>query len=544
MSSTYPDLLAWWSEPGRAGMTDMAWLQSGFAPRWAGFLVGGWTRDEPDRVPQSSAEPWMLGAGPMLAGYDSVAFELGGRAARDGFASGLARAQSIPLPRTDPRIRSIVHLGGGVFAYDANALTVERGDSTGFLRGEIVEVSHGSNGTLDRSGFHSYEVAGAWTLRGTRVDAGFSHRGTAMSVSGGEEQAGKAESGYATLERSFGRTRIRAGFERGYDGRESFGGFRTYSRRDADATTGSLIASMPLGRASIEATVRVGRTEVRRSGDEVFDDSAGWGWGSVAATLPLGPGTAEVTAGAGRHQPFTNIEPSLSAFYRLGFGRYRARFGAERLVRAVWTDLGAGEAPFLQSTWAGIVSLSREGDATRLRAYATAGQCRDRALVANEPIEDLWLRDGMFRDPESYQFLVSGAEGEWRIGRWSLAGEGFVFTTNDESEQPRFDPDAGGRAEVAYRTTFFGGDLGFKARAGVEFVGRRESLIFDLRSLPGYATSQAGISLTLVDATVAFLVRNLEDQRHELPWLDTASLSEALSSGREWRLFLTLRLSN
>jgi hypothetical protein len=528
-------------------MTDMAWLHSGFAPRFGGLLIGGWTREEPDRVPQSSAEPWMLGAGPMLAAYDSIAFELGGRAARDGFASGLARAQSIPVPRTEPRIRSVVHLGGGVFAYDANAIAVERGDSTGFMRGEIVTVNHGSTGTLDRSGFHSYEVAAAWTIRGTRVGGGFSHRGVAQSVAGGEEQAGRAESGYATVERRFGSTRVVATFERGYDGRESFGGqdaYQLFSRRDADATTGSVVATLPLGNMWIEASARGGRIEVLRSGDQAFSSEARWGWGSLAATLPIGPGIAEITAGAGQHQPFDNIEPSLSAFYRFGFGRYRARVGAERLVRAVWTDLNGGEAPFLQSTWAGVASLERVGDATRLRAYTTAGRCRDRAQVGNQPFEELWLRDGFVRDGDPYEFNVTGVDGEWRIGRWSLSGEGFVFTTNGASEQARFDPETGGRAEVTYRTTFFRGDLGLQARAGVDYVGRRESDLFDERTLPGFATSQVGLSVTLVDATIALMARNLEDQHHELPWLDTFSFAEALSPGREWRLFLTLRLSN
>jgi hypothetical protein len=86
--------------------------------------------------------------------------------------------------------------------------------------------------------------------------------------------------------------------------------------------------------------------------------------------------------------------------------------------------------------------------------------------------------------------------------------------------------------------------LGLLARAGVEYVGERESLIFEERTLPGFITSQAGVTVTLVDASVTLAARNLEDQFHELPWADTLTFSEALTTGREWRLFLTLRLSN
>jgi hypothetical protein len=123
--------------------------------------------------------------------------------------------------------------------------------------------------------------------------------------------------------------------------------------------------------------------------------------------------------------------------------------GAERLVRPIWTDLGAAEAPFLQSTWAGSASVMHDRGAGRLHGYVSAGHCRDRALAANEPFEDLWLRDGFSRDPEPYIFTVAGLEAQWRFGHWVLSGEGFGSTTNDQSAQPRFDPAIGARGEVS-----------------------------------------------------------------------------------------------
>jgi hypothetical protein len=443
----------------------------------------------------------------------------------------------------EQKTRSVIHSGGGVFAYGSSAIAIERGDSSGFLRTEIVDVRHGSTGSLDRSGYHSYEVIGQWDLAGTRASGGFSHRGTAGSLAGGEEQAGKAESGFARIMRTVGRARVEAGYERGYDGRESFGGFREFSRRDAESTLGYLGASMPIGRAWIEARLSGGQSGVERSGEGVEANDASWGWGSVALAMPLGPGSAHVTAGVGRHGAFDHFEPSLSVFYETG-ETLKLRAGAERLVRPIWTDLGIGEDPFIQSTWAGVLSVTRLGAATRLHGYVTGGHCRDRALAANEPLEDLWLRDGLFRDPETYTFFLTGVEGQWRAGPWTLAGEGFAIGTNGQSEQPRYDPDTGGRAEVVYRTTAFKGDLGIMMRAGVEYVGSRESLFFVKRTLPGYATSQVGAALSLVDATVTLLVRNLEDQYHELPWINTLTFSEALTTGREWRLFFTLRLSS
>lgn len=490
--------------------------------------------------------PGFHGAAPQIATYDSIRFELGGAAARDGFESGLVRAIAIPRVPAEPTTHAVVHLGGGSFGYDTNALAVERGDSLRLLRAEATALENRSAGVLDRSGHHMWQVAGRWITKPARFDWGFGHRGTARYVIGGEETAGGGESGFATITREVGALALRARFERGYDRRESFGGFdRPFSRRDAQSTRGGVDATFPYRGLRFDARVTLARDEAHRTGGgAAFESSARWAWASLGTEAPLGGGVAELAAGVGRHGALDGLDPSVSAFWRTTRGGITWRGGIERALRAVWLDLGPGEVPFLQSTWAGALSAERRGAAWSWRGWAHGGRATDRALASHQPLEDLWLRDGFVRDVEPYDFALAGADLGWRRGRWSARGEGFLGYRSDRSFWPRYDPANGARGEVEYRFALFGGDLGVGLRGGGAWIGPRESFVFEFRDLPGYVTSEAALTLALGQAWVVVHGRNFENRRHAQPWPDTFDLTEALSTGRELRFLLTVRLFN
>ena len=545
MTSGLSDAAAWWSSPGRPGMTGQSWFGTAFPRTIAGLSVGAWSVDLARRVEPSSPFPGVLGASPSLAAYDSIGFSPLAGASSEGYQGTMATAIAVPADAPERRTRGIVHFSGGSFGFDDNALAIERGDSLNWTRAEVATGSHLAAGSLDRSGHHLWHVATQWARGAHRVEGGFGHRGSALLVRGGEEEAARGGSGYLRYRNAGDRRWWGFGAERGYDVHESFGGLLSGSRRDAQTNRGDLGAGWRGERVEFDARFHVAESEVRRLGeDDTFVNGARWAFGSSGVAVSAGPGRIEASVGAGRHGAFDALDVAPSLSYRIVRQLWSMRTGVKRALWAVWSDLEPAEAPFLQSTWAIVWDASLHGDSHAARGFVIAGRSRDRALVPRLPIEELWLREGFRPDPDPYTFTLVGANAEWRHGRWDVRGEGFALARSDNPEAVAVDPGWGMRAEAGYRMSFFEGDLAVNARAGAEAVGARDSEGLDPRTLPAYVTSYAAVAVTLADAVIALRVRNLEDVIREETWLDTATLSEAVSAGREFRFMVTLKLAN
>ena len=544
MISGLSDASAWWSEPGRAGMTGQAWFGTAFPQTIAGFSAGAWSADLSRRVELGGPFPGVLGASPSLAAYDSIGFMPLAGAASQGFQGTLATAVAVPAEAFERRTRGIVHFASGSNGFDDNVLAIERGDSLNWTRAEVATGSHRAAGSLERSGHHLWQVATQWARAAHRVQAGFADRGSAMLVRGGEEESVRGASGYLHYRHIGGRRWWGVAAERGYDTHESFGGLRFESRRDAQSSRGDLAGGWRGGRLELATQIHAVESEVRRQSDDEFVTSARWAFGSASIAMPLGPGRVEAALGAGRHGAFDVLEPAPSLSYRIERSHWSVRTAVERAMWAVWTDLESGEAPFLQSTWAGVIDARVRGPEHALRGFVIAGRSRDRALVPRQPIEDLWLRDGFRLDPDPYIFGLGGLDGEWRHGRWDMRGEGFGLVRSENPEAVAVDPQWGMRVEAGCRKSYFEGDLGVMLRAGVEAVGSRVTEGLEARTLAAYVTGCAGLTATLADAVFAVRVRNLENHIREETWLDTATFSEAVSTGREFRIMVTVKLAN
>lgn len=545
MTSGLPDAAAWWSLPGRPGTTGQAWFGTAFPRTIAGLAVGAWSVDMPGRVELGSPFPGVLSVSSTLATYDSITVVPLAGAAREGFMGTLATAIAVPEVVEERRTRGVIHFSGGSFGFDDNALAIERGDSLNWTRAEVSTGSHLAAGSLDRSGRHQWQVATRWSRAAHRIEAGFGHRGSALLVRGGEEQAARGGAGYVRY-RNANRGRWWGfGAERGYDVHESFGGFLSRSRRDAQTNRGDLGAGVRGERITFDARFHAAESEVRRLGeDNAFENGARWAYGSASVAMDAGPGRVEGAVGAGRHGALDQLDVAPSLTYRIDRAQWSVRTGVTRALWAVWSDLEPGETPFLQSTWAGVADARIQGRSHVLRGFAVAGRSRDRALVSRQPIEELWLREGFHTDPDPYTFVLVGASGEWRRGRFDVRGEGYGLARSDNPGAVAVDPSFGMRAESGYRMSFFEGDLGVFARLGAEAVGPRESEALEARELPAHVTSYASAAVTLADAVIALCVRNLEDRIREETWLDSATLSEAVSAGREFRFMVTLKLAN
>ena len=86
--------------------------------------------------------------------------------------------------------------------------------------------------------------------------------------------------------------------------------------------------------------------------------------------------------------------------------------------------------------------------------------------------------------------------------------------------QPQVDPTRGARGEAEWGFSAFQGDLGLTVRADAALVGSRESEALTPRRLDSYVTSSVSGIATLGDVMVTMRVSNLENVRHEEPWID------------------------
>lgn len=560
MGSALSDLPSWWSEAGSAGWNQDLWL--GATPPWTlgGVALGAWSLLEPDRAPVNLVFPGVAGMQTPLVWYDTVAVVAGEGAAWQGFGASLATATGWTrrLPgRGDAR--ATLDLRTGDFAFDENTLTIERGDSSAWMRGEVAGDSRGLAQGYAVSGRHQWGAAGGMIRGRHSLQAAYTERGAAASLVSEEEQGSSGESGAL-------RYRLRAGaldaglsLERSYDHHDSFNlgnlDLRPYSRRDAQAVAGAADARYRSGLGDLAMRLEVRRARVRRSGGDAFDRRSTSAWGALRLERGLGDGIGRLEIGAGRHS-WTGYDLAPALSYRVQTPSFTGRVGVERVLYPVWADLAPAQETFLQRTWAGVIEVAAGGSTLpRARATFLAGRTYDRALVSRLPLEELWLRFGSRADPAPYDFGLLMLEAVWKGRRLSAGGDGYVLARSQNTAQPLVDPALGMRSWAAWDFTAFSGDLGVTLRAELEGVGGRETegessaLCGEFegipsRTLPPYVTTGATAVLTLAGAVFTVRVRNLEDRPHEETWVDCAAVSEALGPGREWRFAVTVRLMN
>ncbi len=542
VGSSLPDPVSWVGEYGRPAWTADQWLATGAPATLAGHARGGLSLLEPGRPPRTMMDP---GGGPSftpLPWYDSLRVTYGEGGARLGFDGALGVIEG-RTGGTGPRgAEAVVNVGSGDLGWDENSLMIGRRDTMSWLRGETYGLNRGIAGYLDPAGRHMWGLAGGIRRGGHGIEANFSQQGSAGRVLGTEEEATamRIGSGRYTLTAAGGG--IEAGYARGRSRHTSFSDFFDESLRNATATRWS---GRLWHRSGTWASGEYRTEHVLRSESDEFNAHTRSAWGVLGWEGQAGPGRLDAELGAGRHASLGRNDMAPSIAYEVRGRNVVARAGVERVIHAVWTDLALDQQPFLQRTWAGVVDLSF-GATPRFgaRVTALAGRTRSRAVITRTPIEDVALRIGAAEDPEPYGFgLVTGeAHTEW----WRLFASASAFALHrDPSDiQPRVDPGFAMRAVAGTRFRLFQGDIGIDVYGGLEGVGTRESELTDQRTLAGYATSSIGTVVTFGDVWITIRARNLENEIHEEPWLDSESSLEALGPGREIRFALTAVLHN
>ena len=559
--SVLPDAPSWWSQGGAAGWSSQVWL--GVGPPWAlaGLALGGWSLVEPGRAPQGLPFPGVIAMNTPLVGYDSVEVSAGEGAAWRGFGATLATAYGLETGSVKGG-RAMLDLRTGDFGLDENSLTIERGDSAFWFRGETFSGNRGEVAALDLAGRHLWGVA-AGTRRGRHeISGSYAQRGAAAALWSGDEQDASGESGDVNYRYHASRYVLNLALARGHDHHDSFGTFediRPRSRRVAQEVVAAAEILQASERRDLGMRLEWRRARVSRvtegAGFDSFNRHASALWAAARYERGLGDGRLRLEMGAGRHGGVDRFELAPGLSYHMRTSRFAGRVGFERLLYPVWTDVAIGQEPFLQRTWAGVLEVSAGRPGRELGASFLFGRTQDRALVARLPLEEEWLRLGALADPEEYDFALIMARAKWDGGRFGMGTDGFVLSRSAGVVQPWVDPNAGLRAWALGRLSAFQGDLRATLRAELEGVGERETqggpfgfcdleFVEPSRVLPAYLTSGATGIVEIKGAVVTARVRNLENRPREETWIDCTTGTEALGPGREWRFALTLRLFN
>jgi len=545
-ASGLSDALSAWAEPGRPGWFPDAWDASEFPRAFAGLALGGARIDEPGAAPPALPRPGVDASRRSIAWRDSLAASALDDGGREGFDGTLAHLGSSARAPGRGRAGTMLQWVTGANGYASDALSVERGDQDHGIRLEMLAGNRGAAGALERAGWHVWggSVHGgggphAW-------QGWYAQRGSGGRLADNDEENVAGESGnFAYRYRARGWS---AGLDlaRGYTHHESSGDTLTYSRRDAGENriageanfglAGSLVAARLEWRDAIATRVTGGWNRESRVNR--------LGWGSVRAERDLAGGRLTGSVGAGHDEASdrTEVAPSLS--WRRDGLPFAARVGVGRLVDPVWSDLAAGVAPFMQSTWAVGSELGLEGSRGRLRALLVAGRTTDRALIERLPLADLWMRSGAGHDALRYRFALANLGGEAHAGLFDGGAEGFALGRDRDNGLPVVDPSWGARAHLGVHFTAFKRDLGVALRGEGEWVGPRDTEEAVPQRLPAISSAGATAVLTLADAVLTFRVRNLEDHPQPQTWIDGVTGAPALGPGLEFRLVFTWRLSN
>jgi hypothetical protein len=546
--SWYTDLPEWWRQAGQPGTWPVSGPGDGYPLALAGFAVGAWGAMEPVTGAGAFVDPGMAAAREPLAWFDSLDVTAGEGAAWSGYGAPLVSASTGSAPPRAQRTRAVFHTHDGDFGLDENGLVVERGDSLRMLRAGTYAATRGPRGSLGVTGRHVWGATGRGTFGANTIEAGYAQRGAASNLQSGETQSLSGESGSVTWRVRRDGLRAALTAARGRDGSESFLPDRDvdeFSRRDAEKNEVALEAGSTRGERDLAMRVAWSESKVRRSFGPGFSRDAQALWAAVRLTQPAGDGTLELALGGGHHDAFGGWDFAPSGVYRFGNGPFRGRVVVERLLAPVWTDLRPGVDPFLQRTWVAGWTLEAEtpgGAAGDLGVLL--GSSRDRAIVERLPLQEWWLRDGVKRDPERYDFGLFSAGGIWRPGILVVNARGYALARQKSAIQPAVDAPFGARGGVGFGFQAFQKELGVVMRAEVEGVGPRESEAAVPRRLDGYATFGLAVTFRLEDVELTFRALNLEDQRRPETWIDPATGREALGVGQEFRIGLVWKLYN
>jgi hypothetical protein len=288
--------------------------------------------------------------------------------------------------------------------------------------------------------------------------------------------------------------------------------------------------------------------------DEPFDRTARMAWGAARWERPTGQGTLHLELGGGHHDPFGGIEMAGAASYRIESEGFGARVGVERLLVPVWTDLAPETTPFLQRTWAGVIEARATLPAgIKGRAMFLLGRTADRALVPRVPVQELWLRLGLSRDRDLYDFGLLWWRLDWLSHRYGIGADGFLLGRDENPDAKLVDPKYGFRTWAETRFDAFRSELKVVLRAEVEGVGERETepnvppgAALDITEIPlvspAYLTSVATVIVHIGQTFITVRARNLEDIPRQETWVDPASGILAFGPGREFRFALTARI--
>jgi hypothetical protein len=548
--SGFFDTWSLFGAPGRIGwIPDVG--DAAAPPATLAGLAFGSVRVVENTHPSDRPWPGLVAVRTPIAWFDTVSTAVGGEGAWQGFEAGLATVTADPLGTVavpDPTDRAVGMFSfvRGSSAEEQTSISIARIDSLLPLRIDALSVKRGAIGSIEQSGRHLWGGSAGLQLGAHRFGASIAQRGSGTALPSGEDESGTALTGDGSWTWQRARDRMVLSVARGYHHLESAGNTLAPSRRDADQLAADFDWSFDhaSGSRGVRLAWRsdeVDRMTVGEAGVHSSEDAA---WVAVREQRALAGGSLTAALGGGWSRALDQTSWAPSVAWSTQAGGFAVRAVGERIVTPVWSDLAPGAEPFLQKTWVGGIDLGRHGSGWAASLGGRAGVTDDRALVGRDAIEDLWLRRGVARDPESYAFqMVTGSLAAH--GRWLSAGaEGFALGRPTAVAQPNIDPGYGGRGFVQTGFRVFANDLGVTIRIEGAGIGPRQSEATPSRTLPSFATVDAVISATLADAIATFTMRNLADQAQREVWIDPRTGVEALGPGREMRFALTWRLFN
>ena len=486
-----------------------------------------------------------------LVWSDSLAVREEALGAWLGPDAALSTVSSTHMPTRAVRARSIFRIDNGDFGVSRYSLIFERGDSLSWIRYQTSSGSRAGTGPLGPGGDHVWDLTTRWTRGAHTLSGNISQRGAAQELAQSlvYEDAG-AQSGQIGYQWSGGDGRtVSAAFARGLDRRSDVisneGLPVSYSRRDAQENRFELSAATPGLGGTLAIRASASRARVIRTYDDSFEARTTTLWAAASYERITTPGALRLELGGGNSSALERRLIAPAASFTFGAGAARGRVFAQRLVYPVWSDLALGQAGFLQSTTAmGLEAQSASGP-LRGRASVMGGTTRDRAIVFPYPIQDIWMRVGATADPNRYDFALFTASASAEGHVLGMGAEAFALARDQSPDEPRPEPDQGGRGWIESRFLVFQGDLAVRLRLEAAQIGPRDSKTGGVEArLPGYWTGSAVAMATLSDVTATLAWRNLEGERHTETWIDPQTGQLALSPGRQFRVSLTWRLLN
>lgn len=544
-ASALPDAGAWLGEPGRAGWTPMHALGLGPPLVHAGLARGGWSFVDPDRPPEGRPFPGLVTPLAPLSGYDSLTVEPGRALEEHGPERALAVVRPLTLPTPSGKPHAVFHLVQGDFGIDETALSAARGGDNGRVLVEAFSATRAAVGPFAEEGRHRWNATLGRRFGASDLSGSYRQAGLAQRMRSSEEQTARGGSGRFDWRYTQEAFRASLGAARQWDSHQSFGGsLDPPSRRDAQETSvgGHVERAFRgrwLGLRGDWNHGRVARVDTAATGAN-HDDVWATAWFSS-------PGTVQAWAaeiGAGRIGATGAVTAAPAVRWEQTIGQQRVELTAGRLLEPVWSDIAGGEPGFLQSTWTASAGARRATPTSVVHLRVIGGTTRDRAVISRLPLEEQWLRAGIRRDPNPWQFVEFWGETRWSRGAWLLGAEGTGLLKKGDPVQPRVDPDWTARAYAEWGFHAFKDDLGVRLRAAADGIGARNTDEAAPRVLEGYVTSSLAAMLTIGDATVTLRARNLENQVRPDVWIDSQTGAPALGLPRELRVAVTWTLNN